>query len=87
MNGDFQVTFTTTIATPAGMKDADRFRVVIANPGFSTHSSRHGMRNVFLQVTGAKVRHADGVHQVTDAKLRQRNQGVFLAPCRGGFVL
>ena len=36
--------------TPGGMADKDRFRVLLVNPGFSTHSQRHGMRNVRLAV-------------------------------------
>ena len=53
---DIQVSFTTTITTPDGLSDSDRYRVVLVNPGFSTHSERHGMRNVFLQVTNVQVR-------------------------------
>ena len=52
----FTVTFTTTYATPAGLRDTDRYRVVLANPGFTTHSERHGMRNIILAVTSAQVR-------------------------------
>ena len=55
MNRAFTVTLTTAYPTPAGLRATDRFRVVLANPGFSTHSERHGMRNVVLPVTAAKV--------------------------------
>ena len=51
----FAVTFTTTVATPIGIFPRERFRVVLVHPGFSTHSMRHGMRNVFLSIVTAAV--------------------------------
>ena len=51
----FKVTFTTSVESPQGLKPMDRFRAVLSNPGFSTHSSRQGMRNIFLVIDGVKV--------------------------------
>ena len=50
INDQFQITVNSPYDTPGGMADKDRFRVLLANPGFSTHSQRHGMRNVRLAV-------------------------------------
>ena len=66
MNHAFTLTLTTSYPTPGGLRDTDRFRVVLANPGFSTHSERHGMRNSVLPVTAAKVAPgAGGIYTVT----------------------
>ena len=47
--------FNTTVATPAGLTNQERFRVVLVHPGFSTHNQRHGMRNIYLEIAKTAV--------------------------------
>ena len=51
----FSMLFNTTVATPAGLTNQARFRVVLVHPGFSTHNQRHGMRNIYLEITKTAV--------------------------------
>lgn len=55
LGSTFQVVITSSFKTPAGLTDAARFRVVLAHPGFSTHGSRQGMRNVILAISSVVV--------------------------------
>ena len=55
LGSSFQVTLNSSFPTPSGLSNAARFRAVLAQPGFSTHAARHGMRNVILVINAATV--------------------------------